>query len=162
MRKILILSMLVFACSANAQVKNVAQVIAMSEYSFNKMQSSLNKGYWKDDEKGKMDTLSYARWVPKDMNEKNMGEMVMVYYKHKDKPVDYMVYQTLNKAVFDKAIKDLLSTGYKSMKTENKENEKRTYYAKGKYNISMVQGRQKTEDPWMYIMGVRIIEPVKK
>lgn len=158
MKQLITTLCLALAVSAQAQVKNVNELITMAKNSYPALEGKLNgNGYWKQDEKGKMDTIYYTRWVPKNTTENNLGEMVMCYYKKRNLAVDYLVSQTLKKADHDKRIAEVKKLGYKLMDTKNTDLQKLQVYSKGNINISIMEARQNANEGWMYIVGIKVL-----
>ena len=94
MKKLLLSVLLAVSTQAGAQLKNINEFADWGAISYKQLEGILNKGYyWKQVEKGKMDTLTYVRWVPENLGEKNMGDCVMAFFKSKDDHLDHIVYQ---------------------------------------------------------------------
>ena len=157
MRKLLLIILLTGITQLHAQLKNIDQLVSFSDQSYLKIESILKKGYWKSQESGKMDTLNYTRWIPKEINEKNMGDCFMIFYNKKTTPINYLVYQTINKDTFEKYMVQVKKTGFQFASSDNKKDKLTDFYAKGKYGLSVIRGKEKPTDPLMYIFGIRIL-----
>lgn len=149
--------------SAPAQINTVAQLNDLCKQTFNQVKVTMEKSYWKHFEEGKMDTLYYVRWVPKDMTVKNAGENVMCFYKKKDKRIDYVVFQTTDVKFRDKCKAEVKKGAWKQFQNDrNKTGEIKEGHAKiidGKtYNVTIFQGKQNPTDPISYLIGSKIVD----
>ncbi len=158
MKKILLVLMLVVGASQiQAQVKSVSEIAGYSTKTFYEVKELLEKKYWKKYEEGKMDTLDYTRWVPVDMNDKNIGDNIMCFYKKKDKKISYIVLQTNNVAFRNQCRAEVKKGGYQQIGNEKKKDEIKESYLKGKCNVTIFQGKQNPTDPVTYLIGAKII-----
>jgi hypothetical protein len=157
MKKLILFILLIAVAPLHAQLKNINQLVTYSTESYSLLESQLGKKYWKTQETGKMDSLTYTRWIPKEINEKTMGDCFMIFYKNKKHAINYIVYQTINKDTFEKYMVEVKKLGFKFASSENKPDKKTDYYAKDKYGLSIIQGKEKPTDPLMYIFGIRIL-----
>lgn len=155
MKQVFLWVCLAAAMQTGAQVKSVKQVTDMCTQTTAGVTKTLGAGYWKIESQAKLDTLYYIRWMPKKLDNKNMGQMVMCFYKQKDKPCDFLVFQTLDKGFYDRAKAEMLKGGYKPGKTEDKKNEKKEYFSDGKFDITVTQVRQTDTGPLQYVFGAR-------
>ena len=154
MKKVILFVCLVLVVSAHAQLKNAEQLTGYISMNTTALTKALKGNYWKIESQGVADTKSYIRWMPANMTDKNMGEMVMCFYVKKDAPVDYVVYQTFNKLFFNKCKAGLLKSGYKLLGSDNKTNDKNEYYSNGVYDFKVTEGHQAEVNHVLYIMGV--------
>ena len=157
MKKLLVVILLGIVLQVQAQLKNMNQLVTYSTETYTHLESTLKKGYWKAQETGKMDSLTYTRWVPITINEHNMGDCFMIFYRNKSKPINYIVYQTINKDTFQKYEGEVTKLGFKLSNTEKVKDKVTNYYMRDKYGFSIIQGKEKPTDPTMYIFGVRIL-----
>lgn len=158
MKKILLALMLVTGVTQlQAQVKSVSELAGYSSQTFNQVKAAIEKKYWKKFEEGKMDTLDYTRWVPMDMNEKNVGDNVMCFYKKKDKMISYIVLQTNNVAFRNQCRAEVKKGGYQVIGNEKKKEEIKESYLKGKCNVTIFQGKQNPTDPITYLIGAKML-----
>lgn len=143
--------------NVQAQIKSVSQLAGYSTQTFNQVKDAMEKGYWKKYEDGKMDSLDYTRWVPVNMNEKNVGDNVMCFYKKKDKMVSYIVLQTNNVAFRNQCRVEVKKGGYQIIGNEKKKEEIKESYLKGKCNVTIFQGKQNPTDPITYLIGAKML-----
>jgi hypothetical protein len=150
---------LVLTTAAHGQLKNFSQLNTLSTLSYNALKAFAAKEGWKVHEEGKMDTLSYLRLIPNSFSEANMGDCLMVFYKAKDVPINYIVFQSMNKATFEKRVSEVKQAGYLKSGEEKQGDELKAVYIKDKYNVSVTKGRQKPGDPMIYMVGIKILPP---
>ncbi len=160
MKKLLVLALLAFSTGVHAQLKNMKELIEWGQMPYNKLESILKKSYWKKIEEGKMDSFTYIRWIPENMNEKNMGENVMPFVRKRDKPVNYIVFQTINKPLYETFLAEIKKSGFEFRNSENKPDKKTDFYARGMIGVSIIVGKEKPEAPLSYIFGVKMLEGV--
>ncbi len=157
MKKIVLFLLLGISVTAEAQLKNINQLITYSTYTYTQMEQMLGKKFWHNQETGKMDSINYTRWIPQVLTPANVGDCFMIFYKKKAAPLDYLVYQTINKDTFKKYMAEVKSSGFQFSNSENKPSKKTEFYVKGKYGLSIITGREKPTDSLMYIFGVKVL-----
>lgn len=161
MKKVFLLVFLFAGLQVGAQIKNIAGLVSICKSSRNALAASLGKSYWKLDQEGKMDTLNYVRWIPKNITPANGGEMIMGFYKTKDKPVDYIVFQTIDSKRKDAAMKELASLNYKSIEAKDTKDGKREIYSNGTYEVTVTIGHPDPKAAPIYLFGARPVPPAK-
>ena len=157
MRTILLFVLLLITTCITAQVKSMSQLVGYSKMKYAALEAKINGSYWVVDEKGKMDTLTYTRWRPKTVTAENSGEMLMCYCKGKNKAVDYIVFQSLDKKLWDPFTKEVLKLGFKFAKEEKKGAEKKEIYSNGKTNISIVSAKPEGMTQMLYMFGIKVM-----
>lgn len=145
------------AVSVNAQIKNAAQFIEIGKMVFSSAEASLTKGYWHQFETGKMDTLTYVRWVPKVADNNNVGDNIMCFFGKKNSYINYVTFQTMKKSTIDGYKKEVATIGYKLVDKSDKPDQKREVFSNGKVNVTFVEGRERKTDPVSYMIGVKVI-----
>ena len=156
MKKIALAILLFTAMQAQAQVKSIRQLTSVCKGNFGTVAASLGS-YWKMVEEGKLDTITYNHWDPAIITPANSGELVMCYYSRKDVPLNYLVFQTVDKAYSDRLLAGMLKDGYKLVHTEKIPDGKKDYYTDGKYNISLMVGKEDPAEPLLYVFGIRLV-----
>ncbi len=159
MKKLLLIVLLAVCAQAQAQLKSINEFAGWGAISYKQLETILSKGYWKVLENGKMDTLNYIRWIPKDINEKNMGDCVMAFFKKKDMPLDYIIYQTINKNVYEQYKAEAKKSGFEFKNSEKKADKSTEYYSRGIVGLSIITGKEKPDNPLMYIFGIKMLAP---
>ncbi len=157
MKKLLLVAALAISTSLGAQIKNVNQIVVLSSKTYNEVAAAMEKSYWKKFEDGKMDSLTYTRWVPAVGSNTNVGDNVMCFYKKKDRMIDYIVLQTANVAFRNQCRAEVKKAGYKLSQHEKNKGEEKESYLKGKVNVTIFQGKQNPTDPVTYLIGSKII-----
>ncbi|MBC7552419.1 MAG: hypothetical protein H7257_00415 [Taibaiella sp.] len=155
MKKLLLIAAMALPLLVNAQIKNVSEMITLGASTFNQVSEKLTKGSWKKYEEGKTDTQNYVRFIPVNMTAENAGDNIMCFYQKKEKPVIYLVLQTMTKKTPDKLLAEAKKQGFKFMAKENSNGQKKDIYSNGKCNISVVEGRQRPGEPLIYLFGVK-------
>ena len=156
MKHIGLLLALVTSLQAGAQIKNTQQLAALRNLTTTELAKKLGP-YWRQESQGKLDTNSYVRWIPANITADNNGQMVMCFYKVKGAPVDYVVFQTLDKAYRKQALAELKKEGYQLVVTEHLKDGNKDYYSNGMTDISIFDARPDPEKPEMYIFGVNAV-----
>ncbi|NDC41497.1 MAG: hypothetical protein EBZ77_08105 [Chitinophagia bacterium] len=153
--------LLMAACSlisvAQAQIKSLNELITVSTYNFNQLSAYAKKANWPVQDQGKMDTLQYTRFIPSALVPENVSDCIMTFYRNNNVPLNYIVYQTLNKKTWEKRIAEVKKAGYTLKGTNSKGDEMQALYVKGKYNVSITAGREKPGSPLIYMVGVRVL-----
>lgn len=158
MKKTFVLFCLIASLHASAQIKTFSQLITISTLSMGKLTTFAAKEKWVSHESGKMDSLQYTRIIPGALVPENISDCIMCFYKTKETPLNYIVWQTTNKKTFDKYFNEMTKSGYIMKGNETKGDELKALYVKGKYNISVTKGRPTPKDPLIYMLGVRIVK----
>ena len=72
MRKLLLIAcLIIYSVSGFAQVLRLSRLETLCTQKFSTLSSQIDKKYWKQDQKGKSDTLDYARWLPAKFDNNN-------------------------------------------------------------------------------------------
>ena len=152
-----LLLLLILFCSVNtiAQVKDLNQLLSLGKKTLTQASATLTASKWKKFEDGKLDTLYYIRFVPATMDSTNVGDNVMCFYKKKDTPLNYIVFQTVNKKLVNKYVAELKKGGFILADTQKKPGEKKDIYSNRKCNVSVVEAKPKATDPLCYLIGIR-------
>jgi len=155
MRQLLLIACLIFSVNGFAQVLGLSRLESLCTQKYSALSAQIDKKYWKLDQQGKTDTMSYARWLPAKMDNNNVGEMIMVYYKAKTQKVDFIICQSLSKAYADKTRADLAKAGYKAGEKQTIKDGTREYFLNAKYEISIMTAKPDPKQPPIYVIGAR-------
>ena len=155
MKKIVLFVCLVLTVSARAQVKDLQQLVGYNSMSAGSLRTALTPGYWKLESEGKPDSMFYIRWIPTALTEKNMGEMIMCFYKKKGGGIDYLVFQTLDKSFFNKLKASIVKSKYKLGGADTKTGNKIEYYSNGVHEITLTEDHKIDASHVTYLLGIR-------
>ncbi len=159
MKKLLFGLVLLFATQANAQLKSIHDLEGQAMMPFNVFEKEVKKKQWKSEPEGRMDTLNYTRFVPVTLNEKNLGDCYMVFYKKKNGPIDYIVYQTINEGEYKRLYGEAKKAGYKHYKDDKAANRNTEILTKEIFTLNVMQGKETPESPFVYVFGIKLPPP---